>query len=168
MKGISFSGWPRPGSQRAVQGSGGRGYDDEPVACHPYAVICPSLSITESKAAHIITSGGATDQAAWGTRAKWVTYHGPDPQGHAVSVTIFDHPQNLRHPTWWHSRDYGLFAANPFGIHDFEKGGDKAKGNHLLAHGQTLVLRYRVLIESGGPDQAKLAEMHAAFGKDAN
>jgi hypothetical protein len=131
-------------------------------------VICPSLSITESKAAHIITSGGATDQAAWGTRAKWVTYHGPDPQGHAVSVTIFDHPQNLRHPTWWHSRDYGLFAANPFGIHDFEKGGDKAKGNHLLAHGQTLVLRYRVLIESGGPDQAKLAEMHAAFGKDAN
>ena len=72
------------------------------------------------------------------------------------------------HPTWWHARDYGLFAANPFGIHDFEKGGDKAKGNHLLAHGQTLVLRYRVLIESGGPDQAKLAEMHAAFGKDAN
>ena len=63
-------------------------------------------------------------------------------------------------------RDFRLQVS--IGIHDFEKGGDKAKGNHLLAHGQPLVLRYRVLIESGGPDQAKLAEMHAAFGKDAN
>lgn len=129
--------------------------------------LCPSLSIKENRNAHITTSGGATDGAAWGTRAKWVTYHGPDPKGNAVSVTIFDHPLNLRHPTWWHARDYGLFAANPFGIHDFEKSADPTKGKHLLARGQTLTLRYRVLIESGGPDQAKLAEKFAAFGSDA-
>jgi hypothetical protein len=129
--------------------------------------LCPSLSIKENRNAHITTSGGATDGAAWGTRAKWVTYHGPDPKGNAVSVTIFDHPLNLRHPTWWHARDYGLFAANPFGIHDFEKSADQTKGRHLLARGQTLTFRYRVLIESGPPDQARLAKGFAVFGSAA-
>ncbi len=129
--------------------------------------LCPSLSIKESKEAHITTSEGATDKKAWGTRAKWLTYHGPDPKGNAVSVTIFDHPQNLRHPTWWHARDYGLFAANPFGIHDFEKDADKTKGNHVLPKGQTMTQRYRVLIEAGNPDQTKLAERFAAFGSSA-
>ncbi len=125
--------------------------------------LCPSLSIKENKEARITTSEGAKDKKAWGTRAKWVTFHGPDPKGSAVSVTIFDHPQNLRHPTWWHARDYGLFAANPFGVHDFEKSDDKKKGDHVLAKGQTLTQRYRVLIERGDPDQAKLAEKFAAY-----
>lgn len=129
--------------------------------------LCPSLSIKESKEAHIITSEGAKDKKAWGTRAKWVSYYGPDPKGNAVSVTIFDHPQNLRHPTYWHARDYGLFAANPFGVHDFESDPDKTKGNHLLAKGQTMTQRYRVLIEAGSPDQAKLTERFAAFGTAA-
>jgi hypothetical protein len=129
--------------------------------------LCSSLSMTENKAAHTTTSEGKTDRQAWGSRAKWVTYHGPDPKGNAVSVTIFDHPQNLRHPTWWHARDYGLFAANPFGIHDFEKSADKTKGNHPLPQGQALTLRYRVLIESGNPVQGRLAETFGAFGKIA-
>lgn len=127
----------------------------------------PTLSIKESEEAHITTSEGAKDKKAWGTRAKWVTYHGPDPKGNAVSVTVFDHPGNLRHPTWWHARDYGLFAANPFGIHDFEKDADKTKGNHILAKGQTLTQRYRVLIEAGEPDQARLTEKFAAYGAAA-
>jgi hypothetical protein len=48
---------------------------------------------------------------------------------------MFDHPQNPRHPTWWHVRDYGLFAANPFGKHDFEKLSDKEAGNLKLPAG---------------------------------
>ena len=40
--------------------------------------------------------------------------------GQTYGVAIFDHPKNLHHPTWWHARDYGLFAANPLGWHDFE------------------------------------------------
>lgn len=129
----------------------------------------PSLSMKvnkeENREAHITTSEGARDKKAWGTRAKWVTYHGPDPKGNPVSVTVFDHPRNLRHPTWWHARDYGLFAANPFGIHDFEKSEDKTKGDHVLSKGQSMTQRYRVLIEKGGPDQARLADEFAAFAR---
>ncbi|MEP6673188.1 MAG: PmoA family protein, partial [Chthoniobacter sp.] len=75
---------------------------------------------TQGGRGHILTSAGLADAKAWGTRAKWVSYYGPDPSGQPVCLTMMDHPANLRHPTWWHVRTYGLFAANPFGQHDFE------------------------------------------------
>ena len=37
-----------------------------------------------------------------------------------LGIAILNHPSSFRHPTHWHVRTYGLFAANPFGIHDFE------------------------------------------------
>ena len=33
---------------------------------------------------------------------------------------MFDHPENPRHPTYWHTRDYGLFALSPFGRNAFD------------------------------------------------
>ena len=69
---------------------------------------------------HIVNSAGVRDGQTWGKRAEWCDYYGPV-EGKTVGIAIFDHPQNPRHPTWWHVRDYGLFAANPFGQHDFEK-----------------------------------------------
>lgn len=73
---------------------------------------------------HIVNSEGQTDGSTWGKRAAWCDYYGPV-EGETVGVAIFDHPSNPKHPTWWHVRDYGLFAANPFGVHNFEK---KPKG----------------------------------------
>ncbi|HWH67976.1 MAG TPA: PmoA family protein, partial [Candidatus Sulfotelmatobacter sp.] len=65
---------------------------------------------------HIVNSAGVRDDQTWGKRADWCDYYGPV-EGQTVGIAIFDHPQNPRHPTWWHVRDYGLFAANPFGQH---------------------------------------------------
>src|SRR5258706_156910 len=62
---------------------------------------------------HIVNSGGVRDDEAWGKRAEWCDYFGPV-DGQTVRVAIFDHPDNPRHPNWWHVRDYGLFAANSF------------------------------------------------------
>lgn len=125
--------------------------------------LCSSLSIKENPDANITTSEGAEGKKAWGKRAKWVTYYGPDPKGNPVSVTVFDHPQNLRHPTWWHARDYGLFAANPFGVHDFEKSDDKTKGNHVLPEGSSMTQRYRVLIQRGTPQAETIERQFQAF-----
>ena len=54
----------------------------------------------------------------WGKRADWVDYYG-NVAGEIVGIAIFDHPKNLRHPTYWHARSYGLLAANPFGLREF-------------------------------------------------
>jgi len=105
---------------------------------------------------NILDSEGRRDQACWGKRSKWVAFHGPDERGEAAVIAIFDHPSNLRHPTWWHARSYGLLAANPFGIHDFEDREDEDAGDFELAKGESLTQRYLLLIHHGAPASAKL------------
>lgn len=96
---------------------------------------------------HIVNSGGQRDGDTWGKRATWCDYFGPVGD-RTVGVAIFDHPGNPRYPTWWHVRDYGLFAANPFGVHDFEKK-EKGAGDLKIPAGQSVTFRYRFLFHPG-------------------
>ena len=57
------------------------------------------------------SEGQQTESNVWGKRANWVDYFG-EIKGEKLGVAIFDHPSNPRHPTYWHVRSYGLFAAN--------------------------------------------------------
>ena len=110
---------------------------------------------------HIVNSEGARDKATWGKRAAWCDYYGPV-KDQIVGVAIFDHPQNLRHPTWWHVREYGLFAANPFGVHDFEKQAAGA-GDYVLAAGKSLTFRYRFVLHQGDEQQGRIAERYREY-----
>jgi hypothetical protein len=80
-----------------------------------------------------------------------------------VGVAIFDHPQNPRHPTWWHVRDYGLFAANPFGRHDFEKLDDKSAGNLTVPAGKSITFRYRFYLHQGNEKEANVAGKYEEY-----
>jgi hypothetical protein len=113
---------------------------------------------------HIVTANGDRDAAAWGKRAAWCDYNGVR-NGKTYGVAIFDHPQNLRHPTWWMARDYGLFGANPFGWHDYEKEfkDQPHKGDHTIPAGGSLTLRYRLYFHLGDEKTAKLAERYAEY-----
>lgn len=111
---------------------------------------------------HIVNSEGVRDGETWGKRADWCDYYGPV-DGKTVGVAIFDHPQNPRHPTWWHVRDYGLFAANPFGRHDFENLPDKTAGNLTVPAGGNLTFRYRFYLHRGDEKQARVAERYREY-----
>jgi len=113
---------------------------------------------------HIVNSEGVRDGETWGKRAAWCDYSGPV-EGKTVGIAIFDHPQNPRHPTWWHVRDYGLFAANPFGKHDFESLPDKAAGNLVVPAGKSVTFRYRFYVHEGDEKQAKVADRSAEYTK---
>ena len=119
---------------------------------------------TSAGQGHIVTSAGARDQGAWGQRADWCDYSGPV-EGKRVGIAIFDHPQNPRHPTWWHVRDYGLFAANPFGQHDFEKLADKSAGNFIIPAGKSATFRYRFYLHTGDELQARVARAYEQYVK---
>ena len=98
------------------------------------------------------------DEDIWGKRARWVDYWGPVPHEgdtRVLGVAVLDHPDNLRHPSWWHARDYGLVGANPFGVHHFERK-PKGTGDHALAKGETLRLRYRVFLHDGPGEKAAI------------
>ena len=51
--------------------------------------------------------GGEREANVWGKRSEWVDYSGVL-DGEKVGVVMMDHPGNPRHPTYWHSRGYGL------------------------------------------------------------
>lgn len=99
-------------------------------------------------------SEGDHGKAAWGKRARWIADEGVV-DGQQVGVAIFDHPKNLRHPTWWHARNYGLLAANPFGVHDFERK-PKGTGDFVLKEGDTLQLSYRIVLYASKWDDARI------------
>jgi hypothetical protein len=116
---------------------------------------------------HIVNAEGVRDGDTWGKRSTWVDYYGPV-AGKTVGIAMFDHPSNPRHPTWWHVRDYGLFAANPFGKHDFENlKDDKTAGNLVIPAGKSVTFRYRLYFHEGDEKQAKVAERYAEYLKAA-
>jgi len=130
--------------------------------------VRPELNVTQAKegppaTGHYLNDSGDRDDAAWGKPAAWVDLSGTlgdEPLG----IACFDHPTNLRHPTCWHARDYGLFTANPFGLHDFT-GAAKDTGRFELPAGESLTLRHRWLLHAGDAEAAQVAERYAAWAK---
>jgi hypothetical protein len=108
------------------------------------------------------SEGAQTEKNVWGKRADWVDYDGTV-DGQKVGIVIFDHPGNLHHPPRWHSRDYGLFAVNPFGAKEFDAAAPA--GGYAMRAGEQLRFRYRVIMHPGDFPKKKIGEMYAAYTK---
>ncbi len=105
-----------------------------------------------------VNSAGVTTADIWGKRANWIDYWGTV-NGDVVGIAMFDHPSNLRHPTWWHAREYGLLSANPFGRRDFE--GEQAEsGDYKLPSGQSLTFKHRFVFHRGDAQAADIAKLY--------
>jgi len=105
-----------------------------------------------------LTSEGKQGNDAWGTRGRWCVLTGKIGSD-TISIAILDNPANPGYPTYWHARDYGLFAANPLGQKVFSNG--KETLGFALEPKQSVTFRYRILIVDGGltPEQADRAQM---------
>lgn len=112
---------------------------------------------------HYLDSEGRTDGDVWGQRARWVACSGTV-DGQIVGLAVMDHPHNLRHPTWWHARPYGLLAANPFGAHDFT-GADKGTGDHEVPAAGELRLRYGIWLFAGAADAERIERVWQQFAR---
>ncbi|MBC8003333.1 MAG: PmoA family protein [Opitutaceae bacterium] len=124
----------------------------------------PNKENAGKPAGQIVQSTGVTGDKTWGKQAEWCDYSGPV-NGKTMGVAIFDHPSNPRHPTWWHVRDYGLFAANPFGVHDFEKK-PVGTGNLIIPAGKSVTFRYRIVLHEGDDKQAGIAGLYKTFSAE--
>jgi hypothetical protein len=127
-----------------------------------FGIRVPDSMRVRGGGGHIMTAAGLRDAEAWGKRAEWVDYYGPV-DGETVGVAILDHPSNLRFPTYWHVRDYGLFAANPFGLHDFIRGTPPGAGKLTVPEGKTITFRYRIAFHKGKTDEADIGGLWNAY-----
>jgi len=118
-------------------------------------------SFTEKKGGRMVDADGrATMANIWGKRSNWVDYTA-EVEGERLGVAIFDHPGNPRHPTYWHARDYGLFALNPFGRNAFDP--SQEESHWKLPAGQKLHFQWRVVIHPGDAETGHVAELYQQY-----
>lgn len=119
-----------------------------------------TMSLKSKKGGKIRNNFGEEDGDAWGKHGEWVDYSGPV-DGKPAGIVVFDLPDSFRHPTRWHVRDYGLFAANPFGNKDWKS---TDQGDATIKKGESMRLHYRVLFYDGTKTPEELSAIYKQYG----
>ena len=116
---------------------------------------------------YLNSNGEEMEKDAWGRRAKWLRLEG-EKDGQVVGIAIFNHPSSINWPTYWHARGYGLFAANPLGQFDFQKGRGEENPQHfnlVLKSGRSALFKYRMIIYDGHRTAEQLEQQYEEFAK---
>jgi len=88
------------------------------------------------------SEGGVNESQVLWRRARWCDYSGSAAPGRVVNgITLFDHPLNPRHPTYFHVRDDGWMGASLTYAEPLD-----------VTQEQPLTLRYRFWIHTGWCD----------------
>lgn len=111
---------------------------------------------------YVNAEGLETAAKVWGRTSAWVAIRGSVKDAAAtrqVTVAIFAHASGLNFPPFWHARDYGLFAANPFGRRSF----DVAAPERItrLGVGESVRLRFRLAVYDGQVSKTRLDQEYA-------
>jgi hypothetical protein len=124
-----------------------------------------TMAVDSNQGGRIMNSEGLVDKDAWSKPARWCHYHGPV-AGEQMGIAILNHPASFRHPTRWHVRTYGLFAANPFASSQYDPA--LPDGTTTLAPGDVLRLHHRFFFhkideKSDGKGDAGTGVVEAAW-----
>ena len=121
--------------------------------------VATSMDAERPDGGTILNGYGARSEAeTWGKRAPWCDYSGPVQQGW-YGICLMDHPDNPRHPTYWHVRDYGLMTANCFGIHHFTADPENRRDLRIPG-GSSKRWRYRAIVHNGRGEFAELSRRY--------
>jgi hypothetical protein len=105
-----------------------------------------------------IDSEGRKDLEIKHQRACWVSMSGQTAEGQRTSIAMLDHPDNLRHPTYWYYADetdpLGFAYLNPSPL---------LTEPYTLDAGGGLRLRYRLLIHNGVLAPEEVSRQYAEF-----
>ena len=109
----------------------------------------PALAVTSGGT--MINAEGATgEKGTFGKASPWIDCFGK--RGDKIEgMAIMQHPSNNWYPSPWFTRDYGFFSPTPM----YWPADDKAT---VMKKGETIKLKYRVLVHSGTNEAAKIAE----------
>lgn len=105
---------------------------------------------------------GVEGDVVWGKKSVWTDLQGKIGDEN-ISVAILDHPKNLGYPAYWHARGYGLFAINPMG--DKEYSPASPARNFALKKGESITLRYRLVVASHHLSDEEMNTLAAEFAK---
>ncbi len=100
-------------------------------------------------------AGDSGEKDTFGKSSPWMDYCGK--RGDFIEgIAILQHPSNPWYPSPWFTRDYGFFSPTPM----YWPFGDKET---FVKKGESLLLRYRVLVHGGTTAEAKIAEQFEQY-----
>jgi len=103
--------------------------------------------LTVGNGGTIVNSYGAVNESEiWMKKANFNDYYGKCGDGKIYGIAIFDNPDNESYPSYWHTRDYGLMAANNFHI----------GGERVIKSGENVNYKYRIVIHENDTETAKI------------
>ena len=110
-----------------------------------------------------------TARNIWGKRHRWVALQGIR-GGKVAGIAVFDHPDSINHPTYWHVRKYGLLSVNPLGQGDFQRQQPDRKNpvkpfRLTLEKGQTAHFRFMIMLFDGVRDEADIEGWYRRYAK---
>lgn len=101
--------------------------------------------------------GIKNEKETFGKPSPWIDFYGK--RGEAIEgLAILQHPSNPWYPSPWFTRDYGFISPTPM---YWPQNGEET----FMKKGETLLLRYRVLVHGGTTDEAKIGEMFEIYKK---
>lgn len=99
--------------------------------------------------------GESGEEETFGKRSPWMDYYGKR-MGKVEGIAILQHPTNEWFPAPWFTRDYGFFSPTPM---YWPENGE----NTQLIKGETVELRYRILIHTGDHQEADIAAHYEKY-----
>ncbi len=119
--------------------------------------IDPALAVVNGGT--MINAEGATGEAGtFGKASPWIDCYGK--RGEKIEgMAIMQHPSNNWYPSPWFTRDYGFFSPTPM----YWPANDKVT---MMKKGETIRLKYRVLVHSGTHETAKVAEQFEKYAAE--
>lgn len=112
------------------------------------ARVDPDLAVING-GTMVNAEGETGEKGTFGKSSPWMDCHGKR-QGKTEGLAIMQHPSNKWYPAPWFTRDYGFFSPTPMYWPENDK-------NIILKKGETIKLRYRVIVHRGNHIEAGIA-----------
>lgn len=100
--------------------------------------------------------GEIGEDGTFGKVSDWIAYYGERGNG-LEGMTIMQHPENDWPQAPWFTRDYGFFSPTPIYWPEDEEAGT------FMRMGETVNLKYGVIVHSGNPEEAGIPGMFELF-----
>lgn len=106
----------------------------------------------------INAEGKKGEKGTFGISSPWIDCSGKRATG-TEGIAILQHPSNPWYPSPWFTRDYGFISPTPM---YWPADGEATK----LGKGETLKLRYRVLVHEGDSKKAGIETLFQQYAKE--
>ena len=117
----------------------------------------PALAVVNG-GTMINAEGAQGEKGTFGKPSPWIDCFGK--RGDKIEgMAIMQHPTNKWYPSPWFTRDYGFFSPTPM----YWPADDKAS---VMKKGETIRLKYRVLVHAGTNETAKIAEEFKKYSRE--